>query len=136
MKSNVLIISVLFLVSLDVTAAINDKCLACICQIESGCRPLKCQRDVYSDSCGYYQLKSGYWKDCGSPGGSLQACAADKSCSSKCVQAYMKRYASRCTKGRTPTCQDYARIHNGGPNGCRSSSTLGYASKIAKCYSG
>lgn len=31
----------------------------------------------------------------------------------------MRRYGNYCTRGRTPTCQDYARIHNGGPAGCR-----------------
>ncbi|UJR38708.1 hypothetical protein I4U23_031374 [Adineta vaga] len=107
-------ISKISLVPLFINAAIDDQCLACICQVESGCRPLKCCWNVYSNSCGYYQLKQDYWQDCGS----LEACAVDKNCSDKCVRMYMQRYASRCTRGRTPTCQDYARIHNGGPNGC------------------
>ncbi|CAF0999335.1 unnamed protein product [Adineta steineri] len=115
-------------------AQINDKCLQCICKTESGCRPLGCAFDVNSDSCGYYQLKQLYWVDCGKPGGSLAACSKDKACSEKCVRAYMTRYASRCTGGRTPTCQDYARIHNGGPNGCKIAATTGYWNKIAPCY--
>ena len=105
-------------------------------EVESGCRQLRCKWDVYSNSCGYYQLKSGYWRDCGSPGGSFEACAADKSCSKRCVRTYMNRYASRCTRGRTPTCQDYARVHNGGPSGCRSSGTITYGKRVVSCYRG
>jgi hypothetical protein len=133
MFSKALIVCVVLIVSLTVNATITDRCLSCICKVESGCRPAKCKWDVYSNSCGYYQLKSGYWKDCGSPGRSFESCAADKSCSERCVRAYMQRYANRCTQGRTPTCQDYARVHNGGPNGCRSSSTINYGLKVAAC---
>ncbi|CAF1473427.1 unnamed protein product [Adineta steineri] len=136
MISKALIICTLLLIPLIVKANIDDRCLACICQVESGCRPLSCTWDVYSNSCGYYQLKQGYWQDCGSPGGSLEACAADKSCSDRCVRAYLQRYGTRCTGGRTPTCQDYARIHNGGPRGCTSSGTIGYGKRVNSCYSG
>ena len=115
-------------------AQIDQKCLSCICTVESGCRPLGCSWDVYSDSCGYYQIKKEYWMDCGSPGGSLAACAANKACADKCVKDYMTRYGSRCTGGRAPTCQDYARIHNGGPNGCNVGATAGYWNKVSACY--
>ncbi|CAF0814912.1 unnamed protein product [Adineta ricciae] len=120
--------------SLAVFGQVDRKCLDCICKIESGCRPLGCAWDVNSNSCGYYQLKQVYWIDCYSPGGSLEACSKDKACSEKCVQAYMARYGTRCTGGRAPTCQDYARIHNGGPNGCKITATQGYWNKIAACY--
>ncbi len=136
MMSKVSVISMLLIVSLGVNNAVDDKCLACICQVESECKPLRCKWDVYSNSCGYYQLKHEYWKDCGSPGGSLEACAINKSCADKCVRTYMNRYGSRCVRGRTPTCQDYARVHNGGPNGCRSAVTSSYGNKVARCYSG
>ncbi|XP_041362083.1 lysozyme 1-like [Gigantopelta aegis] len=111
-------------------SAISSHCLDCICSLESGCRPLACKWDVNSPSCGYYQLKQVYWIDCGKPGGSLTACALDKSCATRCVKAYMSRYGTHCTRGHTPTCEDYARIHNGGPGGCHRSATLGYWSKI------
>ena len=61
------------------------------------------------------------------------ACATSKACSERCIQAYMKRYGKYCTKGRDPTCEDYARIHNGGPTGCRKDSTKGYWTKVQKC---
>jgi hypothetical protein len=132
--SKLFAVAVLLALAVAAFGQINDKCLQCICKIESGCRPLGCAWDVNSDSCGYYQLKQVYWIDCGKPGGSLAACSKDKACSEKCVRAYMTRYATRCTGGRTPTCQDYARIHNGGPTGCTKAATVGYWNKVAACF--
>jgi Destabilase len=41
-------------------------------QVESNCNPnIGCRMDVGSLSCGAYQIKEGYWRDCGSPGGGL-----------------------------------------------------------------
>ncbi|XP_046340624.1 lysozyme 3-like [Haliotis rufescens] len=112
------------------TAAISSSCLHAICVVESGCQPLGCKYDVNGNACGYYQIHTGYYSDCGSPGSSWQACAKDKSCADSCVRAYMNRYGTYCTGGRTPTCEDYARIHNGGPKGCVHSNTLGYWHKV------
>ncbi len=39
---------------------------------------------------------------------------------------YMERWATRKRLGRTPTYEDMARIHNGGPNGHRQKSTIEY----------
>jgi len=64
-----------------------------------------------------------------------RSCTTQMQCSERCVRAYMDRYARRCTRGRTPTCQDYARIHNGGPQGCRRSATLGHWGRVQKCCS-
>lgn len=116
-------------------AGIDSRCLACICQVESDCSPKKCAWDVNSLSCGYYQLKKVYWIDCKSPGESFESCAASKTCSEKCIRAYMDRYARRCTGDREPTCEDYARIHNGGPSGCKNSKTNGYWDRVSACYS-
>ncbi len=134
LKNMWIIFGLLFL-AIIVNGNIDNKCLACICQVESNCSPKKCAWDVNSLSCGYYQLKENYWIDCGSPGESFEACAADKDCSEECVYAYMDRYATRCTNGREPTCEDYARIHNGGPQGCKRSSTDGYWKRVSACYS-
>ncbi|CAF3846434.1 unnamed protein product [Rotaria sordida] len=92
-----------------VNAAIEDDYLACICQVESNCSS----------------------KDCDS----FETCAANKEYSEECVCAYMDRYAKRCTQNRESTCEDYARIHNGGPMGCRRSSTDGYWKRVSACYS-
>ena len=42
----------------------------------------------------------------------------------------MSRYATTSRLGHKPTCQDYARIHNGGPDGFKKSATLPYWNKI------
>ncbi|KAF6033745.1 hypothetical protein EB796_007948 [Bugula neritina] len=54
----------------------------------------------------------------------------------RCIRSYMSNYASTCAGhlGKSTsqlTCQDYGRLHNGGPYGCRRSSTLSYAARIA-----
>lgn len=109
-------------------ATVSSACLRCICNVESGCRPIGCRYDVYSYSCGYFQIKEKYWEDCGRPGASFKACANDYTCASNCVRAYMKRYIGG--SGCPANCESYARIHNGGPRGCRYPSTLSYWEKV------
>ncbi|CAF1608973.1 unnamed protein product [Didymodactylos carnosus] len=92
--------------------------------------------DRGSLSCGYYQIKNNYYIDCGQPGSDWHSCANDQSCAETCVRSYMSRYGTYCTGGRTPACQDYARIHNGGPKGCTNPATLDYWQKVQRCYSG
>ncbi|WAR03343.1 LYS-like protein [Mya arenaria] len=115
------------------TGVVSQHCLECICQQESGCTNKPCADDVGSLSCGYFQIKHDYWLDCGSIGGSWKACAADLHCASQCVQNYMKRWASHYNCPLT--CEGYSREHNGGPNGCHHSSTLGYWTQV-KTHSG
>ena len=119
-------------------AAVDSKCMNCICQVESNCNEnIGCRWDVNSYSCGPYQIKEVYYIDCsiyGGVGSDWKTCANKKDCSEQCVQNYMKRYGTYCTGGPTPTCQDYARIHNGGPKGCKSSATVGYWNKVSACY--
>jgi len=135
------LISAVLLVSIaDITdASFTSKCMKCICNIEShGCTPnIGCKPDKGSDSCGAYQIKENYWKDCGKPGGSWKACANNLSCAEGCVKAYMNRWGSHCSGKRVPTCEDYARIHNGGgPQGCKISGTVDYWKKVKSCCGG
>ncbi|XP_041359938.1 lysozyme-like [Gigantopelta aegis] len=116
-----------------VQAGISDKCLACICQVETHCKYTPCHPDVGSLSCGPYQIKEPYWEDCYKPGKGWKPCALDFQCAAKCVRSYTGRYGQYCTGGRIPTCEDYARIHNGGPLGCRKKATLGYWERVKKC---
>ncbi|XP_063969190.1 protein mesh-like [Lytechinus pictus] len=58
--------------------------------------------------------------------GSWMACTAEFECSEQAVQGYMARYATFQRLERQPTCQDFARIHNGGPNGYKKEATLVY----------
>jgi hypothetical protein len=112
----------------------TDRCMKCICQVESNCNPnIGCVWDVYSDSCGAYQIKEEYWIDCGRPPPNWRSCANNLACAETCVKAYMARYGTFCTGGRAPTCEDYARIHNGGPRGCTNSNTNGYWDKVRAC---
>ncbi|CAG2240723.1 unnamed protein product [Mytilus edulis] len=58
----------------------------------------------------------------------LEACSKDKHCASQCVQKYMSRYINHY--GCAHNCESYARMHNGGPAGCKHTNTLGYWSHI------
>lgn len=109
---------------------VSQQCLQCICDRESGCKPIGCHYDHGSDSCGYFQIKKPYYIDCGSPGAGWTKCSDDKMCSSLCVQKYMQRYIP--SSGCNYTCESYARTHNGGPKGCRSPSTEGYWEAIKR----
>jgi len=60
-------------------------------------------------------------------------CTKKMACSITCVNNYMKRYAKRCTGGVEPTCEDYARVHNGGPNGCKKNGTLAHWAVVEAC---
>jgi hypothetical protein len=128
---------VLAILMVSVIAYVQSKeftrdCMKCICEVE-GCQGQvnKCRDDMGTDSCGPYQIKNPYYQDCGSPGKDWRSCTKKMSCSEICVKVYMKKYGKGCPA--PTTCEDYARIHNGGPNGCRSSSTLGYWKKVQKC---
>ncbi|KAK2140639.1 hypothetical protein LSH36_1288g00022 [Paralvinella palmiformis] len=112
----------------------TQNCLDCICQTE-GCMAYegRCYWDVYSDSCGPFAIKLEYWCDANN----IYPCTSDYdqefrdctmyyACAVDTVNGYMRRYGEYCTGGRTPTCEDYARIHNGGPKGCTCDCTDGY----------
>lgn len=47
-------------------------------------------------------------------------------------EQYINMYATSKRLGRTPTLQDMARIWNGGPNGWKRSSTVGYWLSVNK----
>jgi len=120
-----------------VSATFSNNCLQCICQVEGcGAEVGRCKNDSGSDSCGPYQIKNPYWNDCNEPGGDWRTCTKQKACSETCVRDYMSRYGTRCSGKANPTCQDYARIHNGGPQGCRRRSTIGYWNKVNACCRG
>uniref|UniRef100_A0A914D6L3 lysozyme n=1 Tax=Acrobeloides nanus TaxID=290746 RepID=A0A914D6L3_9BILA len=129
----------LFLVSVFVAICTADSCLHCICKKESGCKKIGCNPDAGSLSCGYYQIKRPYYIDCGTPGirsgesidTAWKRCADDYNCATTCVQNYVKRYSGKCPgKG---SCEKMARLHNGGPNGCKTSATNGYWNSVKSC---
>ncbi|CAJ0601928.1 unnamed protein product [Cylicocyclus nassatus] len=122
-------------------AAYADTCIHCICLHESGCKPIGCNMDVGSLSCGYYQIKLPYYEDCGTPGRksgedvttAWKRCADDYNCATQCVNAYVNRYKGGCSSTGEGACQVMSRLHNGGPSGCKISGTVGYWNVIQKC---
>jgi len=137
MKVFVVVICALLMSVAFVSADISDNCLQCICQVE-GCEKEvgRCVMDQGSLSCGPYQIKNPYWIDCGEPGGDWQTCTKQFACSETCVRAYTRRYGTYCSGNPNPTCEVYARIHNGGPSGCKKSATIGYWNKVNACCNG
>mgnify|MGYP002804149502 FL=1 len=107
---------------------ISSKCLSCICHVESGCAHVPCSDG--GASCGPYQIRFAYWIDGGCQGGKWRGCVETFGCAENTIKAYMRRHARREILGYKPTCKDYARIHNGGPSGYMSDSTLSYWRKI------
>ena len=102
--------------------------LESICKVESNC-------DSYA--IGAYQIWENYWQDACTfrDNDDLQLSDGYESCydkeySEKVVLAYWNRYATMKRLGRTPTDEDRARIHNGGPNGYKKDSTLKYWKKV------
>ncbi|KAK2150981.1 hypothetical protein LSH36_380g01052 [Paralvinella palmiformis] len=125
-------------------ASFTQNCLDCICQTE-GCMAYegRCYWDVYSDSCGPFAIKLEYWCDANNIYPCTSAydqefrdCTMYYDCAVDTVNGYMRRYGEYCTGGRTPTCEDYARIHNGGPKGCTCDCTDGYWDIVNSCCSG
>jgi len=92
--------------------------------------PLQIQKAYYNDAVQFDpSLQSGLYT-----GYMYENCKGFGSFEySKAVgNAYMGRYATVKRLGHTPTNEDYARIHNGGPNGWRRDSTKAYAAKVLK----
>uniref|UniRef100_A0A0N5AUU4 lysozyme n=1 Tax=Syphacia muris TaxID=451379 RepID=A0A0N5AUU4_9BILA len=122
-----------------IAVCFGKSCIDCICQHESGCRAIGCNMDVGSLSCGYFQIKKPYYIDCGQPGKksgestetAWKRCANDLSCAKTCVNNYINRYKGMCSG--VGECQRMSRLHNGGPSGCKYSSTVSYWNAIKSC---
>ena len=82
---------------------------------------------------GPYQIWRSYWKDAveydPTIGGKYEDCF-NRDYAERIVNAYMDRYANERRLGRTPTFEDIARIHNGGPNGHKKRATIKYWEKV------
>lgn len=92
-------------------------------------------------SIGAYQISAGYYEDAVkfnpslAEGKSYQNVAGSESSAAYAedvIKSYMGRYATEARLGHKPTAEDIARIHNGGPNGYKKDSTLGYWKKVEK----
>jgi soluble lytic murein transglycosylase-like protein len=108
-----------------------EQLLAAIAQVESGSDP-----NAYNEAeqaAGMFQLRPIYVKDVNRilnyDGYSLE----DRYDPNKCVQmmcVYWAHYLNPDRIGRYPTYEDYARVHNGGPDGHKKASTRAYWKKV------
>ena len=82
---------------------------------------------------GCYQIRECYWQDAlehdSSIGGEYED-VIDREYAEKVIYAFWNRYATEKRLGRPVTDEDRARIHNGGPNGYKKTSTIKYWDKI------
>ncbi|KAI3387822.1 hypothetical protein SNEBB_009708 [Seison nebaliae] len=108
---------------------LSQECLDCMCEKKSECKPLKCK----PSGCGYYQISEPFYVDCGRPGNSFEECAVDRTCSDQCIKAYMQRYGKYCAGHDPLSCSVYARVLNGGPQGCQNPSTAIFGQEVDKC---
>jgi|TARA_R110000744_G_scaffold207487_1_gene326164 hypothetical protein len=78
---------------------------------------------------GLYQIHAGYAADAGFTN---HDAAFNPIFAQEMVKNYMARYATEERIGRPVTVEDICRIHNGGPNGYKRSSTDAYWAKCKK----
>ena len=62
----------------------------------------------------------------------VKDCIGNRELSVWICKAYLAIYAKESRLGRVPTAEDCARIWNGGPDGWKKESTLGYWEKVKK----
>uniref|UniRef100_A0A1I8J8Q5 lysozyme n=1 Tax=Macrostomum lignano TaxID=282301 RepID=A0A1I8J8Q5_9PLAT len=111
--------------------SLPEEFFRCICLIESDCNNnIGCAPDPTPCPAVPTRLRtpsgSTRWLEC-TTGRNNQACSRET------MLYYFARYGRYCTNNRPPTLQDYARIHNGGPLGCRHHYTAGYWDKVRTC---
>ena len=104
-----------------------------------GCRdPLNAEGDN-GRSYGPYQIMEGYFSDAAGFNPSLLSGGktwentrgpGSLAYSQMVMQSYSNRYCTAARLDRNPTFGDFARIHNGGPNGYRNPNTLGYLERV------
>lgn len=116
------------------------KCLRCICEVETKCTVPRniCHQASGVQYCGPYNINRAVWVDAQLKDPSIaqvnfRDCAATFECSERIMEAYMRRYATVSTLSHQPSCEDFARIHRGGPNGFRSPDATRYWAAVYNC---
>lgn len=110
-----------------------ERFLDCLASVESGGNP-----QAIGDggrAVGIFQLWKIYVDDVNRIIGKPQFDYADRLNPDKSramVKVYLNHYATEKRLGRPATFEDMARIHNGGPNGYKKSSTVKYWQKIKR----
>ena len=114
-----------------------DDLLDAICVVESNCDPNAVGDG--GDSIGAYQIQYNYWLDATEfdPSiGGVYKDVLDNRYARRVIRAYWRRYANDRRLGRSPTFEDMARVHNGGPNGYKKEATVPYWEKVSKVLYG
>ncbi|KAF6019433.1 hypothetical protein EB796_022240 [Bugula neritina] len=137
MRNKCLSFALLCLTFGTIGAQVDEKCLSCLRQYENGPRNSCSHNFITKTSCGIYKISEPFWVACGRPGYSWGHCTTDSKCSADCLNAYFRRYASRCANMlKKPvselTCADYVRLHHG-PDGCGMSASLRHSRAITSC---
>ncbi|KAL7071468.1 hypothetical protein ACQ4LE_009349 [Meloidogyne hapla] len=141
-----LIISIVFCSLIISSLAADDtKCLNCICQHESGCKPIGCV-DGNPIKCGYFKISFQFYISCGTPGRkrkenietAWKRCSGNYKCSVTCVKEYIKRNSIGNCSPRMSSCEKISRIFRQGSTGCISTSrdTISFVTQISLCFNG
>ncbi|XP_018018289.1 lysozyme [Hyalella azteca] len=127
-----IVLSIVVALACAATAELTDDCLACMCYVSSaGCvmPDPPCHQESWGVVCSPWGFTEPYWKDGGRLGGDFQTCGADWDCSEATVRGYLARYVI----DSSATCETYARVHIGGPQGASASYTLDYWYDVRDC---
>ena len=121
-------------------AVIDQKLLDAIKEVESkGDVDAIGDKGLSNKAYGAYQIRKPYYVDAVEFNSSLKTGktfpddvkgAGSEGHSEDIIRSYMKRYATAKRLGRTPTNEDIARIHNGGPKGYENPDTEKYWKKV------
>ena len=100
-----------------------------IWQVETSQCESDCPKGDNGAATGPLQIHRACWEDVKRDGEKYSDCAG-LDYSLEVFQRYMLRYATEKRLMRSVTDQDRARIWNGGPNGWKKDSTIGYWEKV------
>ena len=131
MKPHLLILIAFLLAPTPPTHAHDvDRLLDAIRRVETGHHPRQGDgaRGDWGHARGPFQIHYSYWRDSGLPG-HYEDCD-HLAYSRRVVLAYWRRYCPTALKLRD--AQTLARIHNGGPSGPHSPSTMQYWLRVQK----
>jgi len=113
-----------------------QKLINAIIQVESGGDDWAIgDRNLQYSAYGPMQIRWPYVSDVNKNFGTshrAKECLGDRELSIEIFKKYMSIYATKERIGRTPTDEDIARIHNGGPNGYKMKATIAYWNKVKK----
>lgn len=114
-----------------------DRVFHVLAQLESGGNPAA--YNEREEAAGLYQIRPIYVADANRIIGQDEFSLDDRwsvERSQAMIAVYWSHYATSKRLGRNPTVEDLARIHNGGPNGWKKTTTDSYAAKFMELYNG